>query len=96
VSATAVEQRVKVGAALLNEKKPGWEQKIDRSALAMWHPYRCILGQLYGFYHEGTAQLGLSRDRSAAHGFICLPQGECQCDELAEVWRTLLARRGAP
>jgi hypothetical protein len=50
MSATIAE-RVAAGAALLDEKLPGWDKDIDLGFLDLASPCRCILGQLH--YDEG-------------------------------------------
>jgi hypothetical protein len=41
-----VEEAARRGAALLDEKHPGWADKIDTKRLNIAHPCHCILGQL--------------------------------------------------
>jgi hypothetical protein len=45
--------RVKRGAALLDEKRPGWAGEIVLDRLAMNSCFNCILGQLYDSYFAG-------------------------------------------
>ena len=40
-------ERVAAGAALLDEKRPGWWQRIDTDTLDMGETCGCILGQTY-------------------------------------------------
>lgn len=47
------------GAALLDEKNPGWADRIDLSALSMGNPDRCILGQLYGGFLTALVALDM-------------------------------------
>jgi hypothetical protein len=47
------------GAALLDEKFPGWRHKINVEKLYMGNGYECILGQLYGSDTQGIKELGL-------------------------------------
>ena len=39
-------ERVAAGAAYLNEREPGWLQRIDLDRLDLKAPCRCVLGQL--------------------------------------------------
>lgn len=91
----AVEARVARGAALLDEKHPGWDRLIDLETLDMTSGTRCVLGQLYGTLDDGEAVLGLGRAQTARHGFICTSAAfyGCICGELAAPWRAEIARR---
>ena len=56
---TEIKKRVARGAALLDEKRPGWEAMIDLSSLDISDPYKCILGQSGGWLGEkGETSLG--------------------------------------
>ena len=58
----SVKERVKKGAALLDQKVPGWEKKIKVEKLQMAHCSHCMLGQLFGHDVEtalGSAMFGL-------------------------------------
>jgi hypothetical protein len=50
-------QRVERGAALLDEKSPGWREKVDPETLEMSSGCGCILGQVYGDYMGGLHRL---------------------------------------
>lgn len=52
---TIAEDRVAAGAALLDEKLPGWHDQIDTETLEMGDECRCVLGQL------GSNQVNLDR-----------------------------------
>ncbi len=75
-----VQERVANGAALLDEKIPGWELRINLQELNLSSCVTCVLGQLYGHYDEGMEEIfpaevcecgeeHLSMERSAPHGF---------------------------
>ena len=55
-----MEERVQRGMALLDEKNPGWERKIDLKILNMVDRHACILGQLYTEYSLGLGPLAIS------------------------------------
>lgn len=61
--------RVDLGAALLDEKVPGWRTKVDLDIFELRSTEDCILGQVFGDYGVGTRELGLNREAQAAHGF---------------------------
>lgn len=52
-------QRVKEGAALLDQSKPDWFTKIDPSHLHMDSCAACVLGQVYGEYGQGILILDI-------------------------------------
>ena len=49
--------RVTRGAALLDEKRPGWAAKIDTDRLQLHDCLNCTLGQLDGEYPHGRRAL---------------------------------------
>jgi hypothetical protein len=53
----SIESRVALGAALLDERRPGWFREVDRDSLEMGSCRRCVLGQLYGLYSAGRDAL---------------------------------------
>lgn len=67
--------RVLRGAALLDEREPGWADKIVLDNLEMDDAQMCVLGQTNGDYWSHAARLGLATttgyvDESAVeHGF---------------------------
>lgn len=98
------QSRVDKGCALLNERLPGWEDKIDLEKLNLSSGCDCVLGQLsidlagkiagsYGLAREvlfpGVAPLGPCIE----HGFD-VREGPGYYDALTECWRkTILSRR---
>jgi len=40
-------ERVALGAALLDEKLPGWAERINLDELELASCYRCVIGQLF-------------------------------------------------
>ncbi len=71
---STIRERVEAGAKLLDEKVPGWREKIDLDSLDVGNHSSCILGQLYGEYSAGMRLLlgrpSKSWECSAALGFI--------------------------
>lgn len=66
--------RVAKGAALLDEKRPGWERLIDLDTLDVRSGYSCVTAQLSGNANwlAGMRQLGLTENNGGtyiAHGF---------------------------
>jgi hypothetical protein len=76
VTAT-IPERIARGAALLDEKLPGWVDQIDLDRLDLGSPCRCILGQTwdggtipgYSRFETHANALGLGDDEEIEHGF---------------------------
>ena len=94
-------ERVARGAALLDDRRPGWwredrHRSIDLDELDIDDCTACVLGQLYRTpdpslgYDEGLGQLGITaRGEAATCGFIA-------ADGLrSEVWQVESDRLGA-
>lgn len=78
-------ERVARGAAMLDEKRPGWAAEIDLSVLELAYPCHCVLGQLYRpadtargeqvptgaptGFHLGTLSLALTQPELVFCGF---------------------------
>lgn len=71
-------RRASRGAALLDEKNPGWYRRVDTDRLHMWSVDSCVLGQLYSNYGpsyrnsgfvNGLVQLRVSGG-AARYGFM--------------------------
>ena len=78
------------GAALLDEKMPGWESRIDVQRLNITSYKDSMLGQLYGRYNFGLDSLKLNYLGDAPLGF----NGTiANMDALTEAWRRLIAER---
>ena len=87
---TELTEAVERGAALLDEKMPGWESRIDVQRLNIASANDCIIGQLYGRYWLGCDSLDLNYFGGAALGFFGTI---IQMDVLTEAWRRLIAER---
>jgi hypothetical protein len=83
------------GAALLDEKVPGWRERIDVEKLYMEQPLHCIVGQACGGYMGGMHALGLEpwgAGHGVHYGFMS-PDGSIRMDtRLEDAWREELAR----
>ena len=73
--------RVAKGVALLDERKPGWMDRINLITLDVQDPNMCILGQLYPVrdddmfpdgFNKGISALSLCSD-AQEHGVDCYP-----------------------
>jgi hypothetical protein len=68
-----VRDRVARGAALLDEKRPGWAAEIDLDDLEMGSCFSCVLGQLFGEFADGADELfpddWVASEEDVRHGF---------------------------
>lgn len=96
---STVAERVERGAALLDEKRPGWLDVIDVARLDIGSSCNCVGGQVGRALHLGTfvdvmGDLGLLVTEEAAYGFE--HDTEAGYEDLTTAWRSLiLARRAA-
>lgn len=83
------------GAALLDQRRPGWEHDINLGRLDISFGSTCILGQLYGTFENGLAKVfvgfSLTAEPAFEHGFIgwTLTQDAI----LTRAWRREILRR---
>jgi len=103
IPAPTVAQRVRYGAAQLDEHTPGWAEAVDAVALDLSKADQCILGQLFGTYRKGAQFLyGENIGRGVYHGFDIDTGDEREDEEyraefemLTAEWERLLAEREA-
>jgi len=62
-----IQQRILAGWELLDNKVPGWRDKINKDKLRMDDERNCLLGQLFGTFRKGLAALGLDIGKPCAH-----------------------------
>jgi len=86
------------GAAVMDQRKPGWRKRINLEAFSVASVRACVLGQNYGSYGAGMEALGIGRTGAAELGFIW-PCGQVDNDELIraldEAWRSQIGKRAA-
>lgn len=80
-------ERAAAGAALLDEKRPGWSEAIDCAMLDIATGRHCVLGQLYGTYGDGLSKLSITAP--GQYGFAVSAEREL----MNEAWREEIARR---
>lgn len=97
---------VEKGAIMLDEKRPGWYQKVDLERLDLRFCARCVLGQISGNkrsmnpYDIECHALGLSPADAVAYGFnqdaapefASIRQSQSWAD-LTRLWREQITRR---
>lgn len=97
----SIEERVAMGAVVLDECERGWYRRIDIKALWITSTESCILGQVFGGFVRGTQELGIEGDRfeeerlgfeltaseytSDFHGAIC--------EQYEDAWRAEIRKR---
>lgn len=93
-----IQDRVARGVALLDERSPGWVNKVSLNKLNMWSSADCIVGQVLGNYCAGIRVLGLDTKGAANHGFqadlgtrITLPAPPALLDLVARDYTALTA-----
>lgn len=91
----AVGARVMRGAALLDEKVPGWRERVNPDTLDMSSDRNCVLGQLYDWYALGLQTLGVTTVIEATrYGFDVaynvVQRDRTQTPALTDAWRALL------
>jgi len=100
--ADTIAARVARGAALLDERMPGWDQRINLDRLDLHSPCRCILGQIFpassrdGGYWDGIKELGLASwgpdpGGAEAYGFTTARNFQM----LTAEWRRVIGARRA-
>lgn len=87
------QRRVTRGVALLDNKYPGWFEKMNLQRFNLNNEYLCVCGQLYGNYKRGSNRLGLNSNRaSVRHGFNSYLS--CKQSERQEmIWRRIIDDR---
>lgn len=94
-------ENIKKGMALLDKKKPGWEQHINLLHLNIGDSYECVLGQLYGSFQDGIyvifepltiAEYWETADKAIEHGFlvVCSMTAEKVC---TQEWKDAIEMR---
>lgn len=85
--------RVDNGVRLLDRYGPaGWRDRIDPGVLDIDSSADCVVGQLYGDWEVGQAELEF-RDAEAAEFFGLYPAEDGDAANLTASWRALLLGR---
>lgn len=71
------------GAAWLDEKVPGWAERIDLDRLSITSRWYCVLGQIEGHYDDALHRFGLVHEDAMALGFTGFT---LDMDPLQEAW----------
>lgn len=93
-----VEERVANGMAFLDERVPGWRERIDFFCLDLGTTCRCVVGQIYGHYDDGSDMLGISLGQGERLGFVGKGSEEGERAKeypaLTAAWKSALAAKG--
>lgn len=85
------------GAALLDVQRPTWYLEIDLETLDISSLRYCVLGQIYGAFHDGMKELDFDVDRCVAHGFCAGENIEedrkVHYNQLTDYWRAEIQKR---
>jgi len=82
--------KVAAGIKLLDSKKPGWRSKIEADDLNLGSCDVCVLGQVFGSYDSGLADLGLDTYDAKSYGF----NTSYDFQELTDAWKDALGKNG--
>lgn len=70
LTADAAHARAARGAALLDDRDPGWAARVDPGALHLGDGAACVLGQLWGDYRHGLGRARVIDLSSAPTRFV--------------------------
>jgi hypothetical protein len=84
-------ERVERGAALLDERRPGWWDEVDVGRLDIDHCQLCVLGQLWGEYDDGRNEMLTNQRDAVLHGFDTTDRWAGST--LTNLWRAAIERR---
>jgi hypothetical protein len=84
------DKRVARGAALLDQKRPGWHRELADKNIEVSQPSNCVLYHLYGSWAYGLAAVVPDHHGSAYYGLACLSSDD---DQYRELWTKEITSR---
>lgn len=90
---TTTAERVRRGAELLDEARPGWHREVRPGEIRMGSNEDCVLGQLYGHFQFGRKALGLSPAWPLGFDGTATEYGTGGYADLAACWRAEIEAR---
>ena len=99
IAPPSVGSRVRAGMQFLDRVEPGWRSRVNPETLDLARCDRCVLGQLYGSYGQGTSRHALTLAEVIDYGFQTSavfdtsgtwPTFEAGCRPLTAEWRRQL------
>jgi hypothetical protein len=89
-----IAERVARGAKLLDERRPGWAEKIDLAEFKIKSCSKCALGQVYGDFDRGWDVLSdVLGDEPGDYGFDCIDDETGAYPELQRFWLAEIDKR---
>lgn len=85
------DELVNAAAAFLDERLPGWWQRVNVDMLHMTSMDLCVLGQLYGVFTTGLEELQL--DASPLHAAFWALGSVADLVEREHMWKELIRAR---
>lgn len=97
----SIEERVAMGANVLDGHERGWYRRVDMNALYITSNESCILGQVFGGFVKGARELGIEGDRFEEQrlGFELTASEYASdfygaiCEQYEDAWRAEISRR---
>lgn len=86
---------VAAGFGLLTLKMPDWLARTEPETLNMYDGRYCVLGQVYGTYANGCADLNLSADDERRYGFLIPHSDDGLVVPVFAYWRLTATWRAA-
>jgi len=81
-----IAQRAAAGARFLDQRTPGWENRINTETLNIASGNNCALGQVYGSYGVGLSLTGAA-PQSMSLGFSSTGNIDREYELLTQAWR---------
>lgn len=81
------DERVRAGMALLDERVPGWRDRVNRRRLDLSSMRKCPLGQIYGSFATALDVLHIA-GMSNRYGF--LHDSQVSSGRLTSAWKRAL------
>ena len=85
-----IASRVAAGIRWLASVDPDWRDHVDPETLDIWSNEYCMIGQIFGPFHETQAAIDMSDETAQARGFLCLdfsdPHMDAEYAALTACW----------
>lgn len=93
-----LDPRVVRGAELLDERMPGWAERIDLDSFVLSSCKRCVLGQLYGDFEIALGRCDIEEAPDDYYGFDIdgRREGRAEYKTLEQDWRLAILSRRTP
>lgn len=95
VTPSILDPRVERGAQRMDERCPGWADKVNPDTLELRSDCRCILGQVYGSFNDSYMRVAGEPGGMFDLGFYA-GGGSKDFDALEQDWRLAILSRRTP